>query len=476
MEKKKKKSFIGVILRIILILLLVAILLVAGLFVYLKSSMAKMPLSLDNIAECAAAPARSTAEYLAFTPEGEMSLTLDKNDVCFFLLNHFGEDWQADLNKNLALTGISVEGVGLSLKEDGVSIDFEGRWRNSRLAGRVSGQAVSKENSIVFRPETIQLGKLKISTEKLLNIVSGKAGISPEDLTIEYEPELVFFQSISTVQSGNGTLTISGPMGWNYLSLTGKSKEEVGRMSMMQDCCSLAGPVLYSFHQRSDNCFAGLLPRLCDDPALFKDFLRQYFTILPPSVLEKAEFFEKNGGLLRRWWGEYPKEDHAAEHQELENQYKFGVKFFDGIVYKLTEAYYEKNIRIKKGQFYLKNELFSTERIYGENLLVPYSDCQIYLNLDENMFLCLVTDESFHDDRIPKLSQVLDSAASVPEELDTNGYYPIGLVSRGRDGNAYITVRTFSNWSYNFYLLPISGEEYETLANAELIPVWSGKA
>ena len=462
----EKKRFPGrIFIRIVLLLLLAAVVLLAAFLLYLKSGMSKMELSPDVLSAVIPDPKREE-EHLSFTEDGCMTIRLDRNDLMYYAKNAFTGELKAFVEAAIADTGISLNGIGVDLSENGLMLDVDGRWKNTRLADRLFADIEPGEaGAIYLLPRTVQIGNVRVDVARICRLLK----MEEKDFLLIIDPELTFLEKITDISVKNGSLCFTGPMADDYLGLSGRTQEETDRMCLMQEGRALAAPVLSDYLAGKTDCYVTVLPELMESPSAFTDYLHQLMGIFPAEAEKGLRLKEKNGGLISRWLPGYNPDISSEFRKTEDNQYKIGVEFFDGIVNGITEAYISRDIRIKNGEFVYRHQPFTIRSFYGENLIVSFDNYNDYLALDEDAFLCLIADEHYQDERMPKLSGMLDSAGSVPKGTDIGARYQIGLVSKGHDGNAYLMCRTYADWTYTYHYLRLNAEEYEEMLSSDTV-------
>lgn len=463
-KPKRKRSVIGTIFKILLIIILVVIIAAVATVLLLKNSMSRLEIGPDMLfteqAVCG-----DTAEYLRFSGDGTMSLTLHDGDIAYLAQQILEEN--SNVTDAMEMFSLRLTGGNIALTGDGATVGIEAYWKNTRLAAKLDAEIRLEDGEICFEPVSVNFGKFKLSLDRIAGIVK-----LPD--AYRFTPELMFISGIEGIETADGTLTVSGPLSTGYFEYNTRTAVEMRRMSLMQDGCNLAAPVLADWLEGNSDCFECLLPKLVEDPALFTVYLDQICALFPVESERNLGIETDNYGLALRWYTTYDPAKNADNRAELIRQYKVGVEFYDLIVNGVANSWAERKITIKNGEFIYNRKPFTVRDFYGVNLIVTFDNYKDYLNVDENMCLCLISDEAYKDDNAPKLSRVIDAKKSLPEGIDTSRAYYIGVVTMGRDGNAYIMCRTYSNWSYTYNYIRISAGEYERIINSELIPVWSG--
>lgn len=464
---KRRKSFIGTFFKILLIILLAVIIAAVALIFVLKGGMKKQDIGPDMLFSeqkvCGDA-----SEYLGFSEDRTMSLTLHDGDIAWMAQQVLKDN--GGLTDALNMLGLELTGGNVSLDESGAVIGVEVYRKDTRLAVKIDAEVILDGEDICICPKRIDFGSLKISLDRLPGFIKLPESVS----CVRFTPELCFISEITGISTGDGTLTVSGPLSCDYFAYNVKTPVEMRRMSLMQDGCSLAAPVLADWLEGESDCFKDILPKLVEDPVLFTVYLDQLCALFPEESEDNLAIETANFGLALRWYQTYDREKNEEARKELNKQYKIGVEFYDLIVNGVSNAWNTREITVRNGEFLYNREPFTVRGFYGENLIVTFDNYKDYLNVDENMCLCLISDEAYRDDNAPKLSRVIDSKKSLPEGTDTTRAYYIGAVTMGRDGNAYIMCRTYSNWTYTYNYIRISAGEYERIISSELIPVWDG--
>ena len=131
------------------ILALIILLLIAGTVGYIYYSVVKAPIDLDDPQKLAVSDPMTPQERFVFSPDGTVQVTLDKGDIWHLILSHTGDDFLDLINREIDAYNLSVSGCAIHMDEDGLRLDLELYFKQTRLVAKVpcdldiTGQRIS---------------------------------------------------------------------------------------------------------------------------------------------------------------------------------------------------------------------------------------------------------------------------------------------------------------------------------------------
>ncbi len=461
MRKKKKKSFGHVLFSVIGWLFLVVILALAAALFLIRDKLAKEPLVLDDIRTCAETASTGSANHLSFDADANMTLAFDKNDLWYFLLHYYGEDWIEEKNESLSAIHLRLTGLGLELtEENGIVLDVEAEFFRSRLAFRVPCRMTFSDGTLTVRPVDVVILGHSISVNRLASSrLAGILQIRKEDLLFTYTPELTFLESIDSVHIGNGTASFKGKLASAWLEQNVISSSRITVMRLMQEDCRYIGPVLDRYLSDPAGCYEPLLPVLQAEPGIFTEFLSEYYTLIPSASRGLAE---KNEGMLWRWYPDF-QDDFTSDSFQVREDYELCFKILKSISSRASTLLSGRSLTVRKGQLLYKNNPVSLESVFSEY----YGTYSAYFDL-ENSRLCFYLRFPYGYPAYSPLSKLIDEEASVSSPPEKGISYAPSLLLRGADGFPYLLAFTGKD---DYEIREIDEALYFALHSSEAVPV-----
>ena len=459
--KKKKKSFGHVLFSVIGWLLLAIVLaLVAAVFL-IRDKLAKEPLVLDDIRACAETVSTGSASHLSFDADSDMTVVFDKNDLWYFLLHYYGENWMEEKNESLSAVHLRLTGFGLELsEEEGIILNVEASFFKSRLAFRVPCRMSFADGTLTVRPVDVVILGHAISVNRLASSrLAGLLQIKKEDLYFTYTPELTYLQSIDWVHIGNGTVSFTGKLATDWLEQNVISSSRITVMRRMQESGRYVGPVLERYASDPLNCYEPLLPVLQAEPGIFTRFLSEYYALVPSA---SHGLTEKNEGMLWRWYPDF-QNDFTADSFQMREDYEICFKILKSISSKMSDPFSRRSITVKKGELLYKNSPFTLESVFTDN----YGMYSAYFDLENSRF-CFYLRFPYGYPDYPPLSKLIDGTESVSSPPEKGISYAPALLLRGADGFPYLLAFTGKD---DYEIREIDEALYHTLFTSEAVPV-----
>ena len=461
MKVKKQKSFGHVLFSVIGWILLAAVVAAAAGFFLLRDRLAKEELVLDDIRACAETQSTGSARHLSFSADADMTLILDKNDLWYFLLHHYGENWLEEKNESLSAAHIQLSRFGLELTEkDGFVLNVEASVFRSRVAFHVPCRITFADGTLSVRPVEVVILGHAISVNRLTSTrLARLLNITKEDLSFTYTPELTFLQNIDSVHVADGALHLTGKLTTDWLEQNVISESRIAVMRLMQDSCRYVGPVLDRYSADPLECFSTLLPCLETDPAVFTEFLHEFFSLKPPTSLALDE---KNEGIVFRWYPDF-KTDFRSDSFTVRDDYEVCFKILKSMSSKVSAPFAKKSITVRKGQLLYKNNPFSLDALFSDNIGM-YS---AYFALEDGRF-CFYLRFPYGYPDYPPLTKLIDSAESLSSPPEKGMSYAPAFLLRGADGFPYLLAFTGQD---NYEITEIDELLYQELILSEAVPV-----
>ena len=461
MKEKKKKSFGHVLFSVIGWLLLAALLVLVAAFFLIRDRLAKEPLVLDDIRACAETASTGSARHLSFDADANMTVVFDKNDLWYFLLHYYGEDWMEKKNEAYSAVHLRLTGFGLELsEEDGIVLNVEAALFKSRLAFRVPCRMTFADGTLTVRPVDVVVLGHSISVNRLTSSrLARLLQITKEDLSFTYTPDLTYLQSIDRVHIGDGTVSFTGNLATDWLEQNVISSSRITVMRLMQESGRYVGPVLDRYAADPPGCYEPLLPVLQAEPGVFTRFLSEYYALVPSASRGLAE---KNEGMLWRWYPDF-QNDFTSDSFQMREDYEICFKILKSISSKMSAPFSRKSITVKKGELFYKNAPFSLESVFTDN----YGMYSAYFDLENSRF-CFYLRFPYGYPDYPPLSKLIDTADSISSPPEKGISYAPSLLLRGADGFPYLLAFTGGD---GYEIREIDEALYHTLLTSEVVPV-----
>ena len=453
-KEKKKKSVAGIIFSIIGFLILAAIVAaVAAIFIF-KAKLAKQEIVIDDFSEYAVSTPAPEGEHLSFSPDAEMTFLFDKSDVCWFLDREFGSEWLDKQNETLSKYKIRLNGIGIEIKDEGIDINVEAYLSKTRIPFTVQCETGFNDESLWLEPKSVKVLNKTLPIEK----IPFYGLLKTESLNWSYTPSLTYIEKISGFKTDSGKVCITGPMETQYLNQTSILGVRLRIMrAMLKNGCYIA-PILENYSNDPKVCFATILPTLQDNPEVFCEMLRQYFSIRVEESVKHLWDNENNNFMMSRWFV-YDWETYKSDNEAAKTDYDLAFKMMGSISEYTFEEYMAKRISVRNGELLYKNEPLTMQALYDKN----YDMYNRLLDMESVRF-CFSIESDEAECAFPPLSRLVDKTESLSAETDLSVHASPALLYRGEDGCAYIYV-CYGGWEL------VDEAVFEELMSTELVPI-----
>ena len=427
-EQKKKRSPLGIILLILLLLL-------AGGAGFLYYSVVKAPLTLDDPVAMAAAQPMSPEERFTFSPDGTVQMKLDAGDCWDLVLSHAGEDFLEVVNGELSSYGLSVSGAAITMKQEGLGLDLELFYQETRLVARVPLSLEISGKHLSLAPSGVKLGLISLPVKGLLS-----------NLKFGWDMELPVISQVQQVSFTEGALVLTGEM------------EDIRSLVPREERLYQAAVFSGSLQGLGDALLAqdgSILPGLEEAPGSVEALYRDLFTLAGPEVTQG--YLDSRLGLTQRAFPGIDfsavAEKQATFGEEMDQKSTMLQQFFTEIV----NDYNEKEFRLADGEFIRKKTPFHPSQ-YGNG---KYDELFAFLDPD-SMFLVLVDAQDGFIRKTSSFYRLCDENQQFTREIDFNRTYILGLVFRGVDGDPFLMYETEiqknNTYSRSFRLVSLTEE------------------
>lgn len=171
-----------------MIVLLIILLLLGGTIGYLYYSVVKAPLELDDPQKMAASAPMSPEERFTFSADGTVQVRVDKADLWSVILAHAGNDFLDIINQEISAYGLSVSGCAIHLDEEGVRLDLEVYYKQTRLVDAENG-FIRKTSSLYRMVDAYQQYTREVDMNKTYILGLVFRGVNGEPFLM-YEKEI----------------------------------------------------------------------------------------------------------------------------------------------------------------------------------------------------------------------------------------------------------------------------------------------
>lgn len=445
-KQPKRRSAAGIIFLILLLLL-------AGAGGYLYYSVVKVPFEPDDFRKMAAAEPMSAEERFRFSSDGTAQIRMDAADIWSVILENAGTDFLDVLNKELSGLSLSVSGCHIHLDQEGLRLDLELRYRDTRLVARVPCDLEFSGRHISLAPTGVKLGVIPLPVERLLSSVKLEY-----DLTLPVIPEVTRLDFVT-----------------DALLLTGPVEQDIRTLVPLDDKLYRGAVFLESLQPLTEALtaeagFARLLEHLEKDPGSVEDLYRQLFVMADDRVC--AAYLEERQDLTRRF---FPGIDFAAvteEQEALSNELSAWGNSLDQFFTEVVGDYNDKNFRLSGGEFLKKRKPFHPS-LYGEG---KYDALFEILDPDA-VFLILVDAQNGFIRKTSSFYRMADEKQEFTQPVDFDKTYIIGCVLRSVDSDPYLLyeeeIAEANSYFRHIVIHPLTEEEVLQLQVPGKFGVWS---
>lgn len=443
--KRKKKSFFGRVFGFLGILILLLIIAAVLCFFILIVGMSKKNVSIDDIYACVNSRPADLEEHLSFSPDGTMTVTLDKTDLWCFLDEELGENWQNDLKSAAERYGCTYTGCGLTLTDRETAVNFEFYRSFIRIVFSVICDVDLADGEITVTPQQLKLLEIPIPLKPIIKLVTGE-----EEFVWSYRPKLSLMKSMESVASAENALVISGPLDPELFAMTHADPEELKVLGFSRNSAVNTAKAILQYADSEEAFEQSILKEYSGTTDVLADMIVRSMAMNYANISVAAG---KNNGLITRWFPGFPTDDGKAVRNEIDGEYERVCEHLGRLAEKISSEYVQKNFTIKKGALLYNKAPYNAKEFLG----ISY-DLLIQSFNVEGLQLCLCSNSGLSYEYYPTLKEITDSADSLPEgTVLTDVYFPGALLS-GSDDREYLLLCKGGS-AYN--LIPLSEEAFE---------------
>lgn len=436
-----------------MIVLLIILLLLGGTIGYLYYSVVKAPLELDDPQKMAASAPMSPEERFTFSADGTAQVRVDKADLWSVILAHAGNDFLDIINQEISAYGLSVSGCAIHLDGEGVRLDLEVYYKQTRLVVSVPCALEVSGRHISLTPSGVKLGILPLPVENLLSSVK-----------LEYDTDFPVISDVTQVSFAQDAVLLTGPVEPEMRSLA-PSENWLNRSAAF---CGIRWHLAEAMHTQEG--YAEVLMQLERDPGSVEDIYRELFTLADPE--DRDAYLESRLGLTQRFFPGIHFSAVAAEQVAMREQMDGISPDMDQFFTKAVNDFNEKNFLLSGGIFYKNWQPFQAAQ-YGAGEFDA-----IFQQLDpESFFLVLVDAENGFIRKTSSLYRMVDAYQQFTREVDMNKTYILGLVFRGVNGEPFLMYEKEIQENNTYYreivLHSLTEEEAAQLQVPDKFGVWT---
>lgn len=446
-NKKSKRRSKGAIVLLILLLLLV------GAVSFLYYSVVKAPLELDNPQQMAASAPMSVEErFRFFSAEQTVQVRMDAADIWSLILAHTGNDFLDTINEKLSSYPVSVSGCAIRMDEDGLRMDLELFYGNTRLVTRVPCELEISGHHISLTPIAVKLGVIPLPVGGLLSSVK-----------LEYDLQLPVLSDVTQLSFVRDGLLLTGTMEQDFRSLVPRDKTLDYAKVFCESMQFLADSL------QTGEGYTALMSRLEQEPGLIETLYRDLFILAGSEV--RAEYLESRYGLTQRFFPGIDFTAVTAEHEAINEQINTQSVSLTQFFTKLVNDYNDKNFRLSGGEFLQNGKPFQAAQ-YGAG---EYDALFELLNPD-SFFLIIVDAENGYIRKTSSFYKITDENQQFSQPVDFNKTYILGCVFRSVTDDPFLMYETEVNEGSSYYreivLVPLTDEEVSALQVPGVFGVW----
>ena len=451
-KQPKKRSRAGV---VILVIFLLILLMLAGGAGYLYYSVVKAPLEPDDPHALAAAAPMSAAERFEFSAaEGTAQIKFSKADFWNMVVTHAGDDFMDKLNEELSAYGLSLSGCAIDTSEEGVRLDMELYYKETRLVVRMPCDLKFTGQHISLKPTELKVGPISLTLKALLSTAK-----------VEYDVILPVITEVTGIHFTRDAVLLTGPVEEDIRSLI-PGEEKLLQCSAYSSSQQMLAEVLLE-----ENGIYRILTHLEKNPADIEALYQNLFILAEPEVTE--QYLEDRQGLTERFLPGTDFDAAAQAQSDLNDDLFVKSAMLENFFTELVGNYNDKNFKLSGGQFIKKKKVFNAAQ-YGAG-----KHDALFENLDpETMFLILVDAQDGHIRKTSSFYRMADEKQEFTQPVDFNKTYILGLVFRSIDGEPYLMyeseIQGTNTYSRKIKLVPLTEEEVSALQVEGKFGVWIG--
>lgn len=422
---------------------------------FLYYSIVKAPLALDDPWELAASTPLSPEERFRFSAADQtIEVRLDKGDIWRVILDIAGDDFIDQINEEIASYNLSVAGCAICMDEDGLRMDMECYFKETRLVARIPCEVRINGQQFSLTPTGLKLGVIPVPVSGLLS-----------KLKLEYELSLPAIGNVTQIRIEQDAIVLTGSMEQDMLALVPADKKLDQAAVFAEGLQPLVDAL------RDEDGYTAILNYLEKNPAGVEKLYRDLFILADSGVTDR--YLEDRHGLTQRFFPEIDYASLAEEQeilgQELSSMNELLEQFFTHVV----NSYNEKQFRLSDGQF-LKNGVPFQAAQFGDG---QYDGLFEVLD-SESVFLILVDVEDGYLRKTSSFYRMADENQQFTQSVDYNKTYILGCVIRSVDAEPYLLYeaeRTEANSYYRQIVLQaLTEEDVKALQEPGKFGVWTG--
>lgn len=447
-NQPKPRSHAGIVLLILLLLLI-------GTAGFLYYSVFKAPLALDDPQQMVASTPMSPEERFRFFPADQTAqVRMDTADIWCLILAHTGTDFPAAINTELSPYSLSVSGCAIHIDEDGLQLDLELFYRDTRLVAKVPCALEVTGKHISLTPTAVKLGGIPLPVGSLLSSVK-----------LEYDLDLPVISDVTQVGFVEDALLLTGPMEQDIRTLV-PLDEKLYQTAVF---CGSRYPLADSL--RTQGGYASLLSHLEQDPGSVEELYRELFTLASPKVT--TAYLDDRFGLTQRFFPGIDFSATAAEQNALNEQLTSLSNSLEQFFTSLGNDYNDKNFRLSNGEFLKKGKPFDAAQ-YGAGKY----DTLFELLDPECFFLILVDVENGFTRKTSSFYRMADENQEFTQPVNFKKTYILGCVFRSVDGEPFLLydaeIHEGSTYVRSITLCPLTEENVSALQVPGKFGIWTG--
>lgn len=447
-NQPKKKSPVGIILLIILLLL-------AGAVGYLYYSVVKAPLELEDPQKIAdSAPMSPGDRFRVSAADGTVRVKLDAGDLWSVILRYTGKDVLELINQEVSPYGLTVSGCGIYIDEEGLGMDLELYYKETRLVAKVPCALEVSGQHLSLSPTDVKLGVIPLPVGGLLS-----------GLKLEYDVALPVISDVTQVAFEEGAVVLTGPLEPDIRALVPQD-DTLYRAAVF--CESMQSLVDYLGED-----FDALLADLEQNPGNLENVYRQLFILGGEEITEG--YLESRHGLTQRF---FPGIDFTAvirEQLALSGELTDRTNLLELLFTCLVNDYSEKHFRLSDGVFLLNYQPLNFAQ-YQEG----YFQGLYELLNPEDFFLVLVNVEDGFIRKTSSFYRMADENQQFTQEVDFNKTYILGCVFRGVDGDPFLLYESEidqgNTYVRDIKIQPMTEADVAALQVEGKFGVWTGQS
>lgn len=449
-NRPKRRSRVGIVFLVLLLIL-------AGVAGYLYYSVCKAPLALDDPQKLAASEPMPAGERFRFSAaDRTVQIKMDKADIWSLILAKAGDDFLDKINAELASYGLSVSGCAIGIDEEGIRLDLELYYKETRLVAKVPCTLETDGRKVSLIPNGIKLGAVSLPVEELLS-----------SFNLEYELILPVITAVEQIDVEQDVIVLTGPMEQDIHTLVPVDE----KLDWAAVFCATQQPLVEYLMARTD--LTALLSHLEQNPADVEKLYHGLFVLADPRVAE--EYMDSRHGMTQRFLpgANFP----AATEEQLAliRQESILTAGLEQLLTELVNYYNDKAFRLSNGEFLLNRKPFRIAE-YGA---VKFAT--LFETLDpESFFLILVDAENGYIRKTSSFYRMADQKQQFTREVDFNKTYILGCVFRSVDGDPFVMyeeeVEEGNTYYRNIVVRSITEEDVSTLQEPGKFGVWTNRS